>query len=104
MYLAAITGIDQEMFEAARVDGAGRFQLIKNITIPSLLPTYFEVFKLNGLSAAAIISVARTVIGTACTVMASAFLGFMFSQQKMSHRKLWYRLVVMTMYFNASKI
>jgi len=40
MYLAAISGIDQEMFEAAKVDGAGRFSIIKNITIPSLMPTY----------------------------------------------------------------
>jgi multiple sugar transport system permease protein/putative aldouronate transport system permease protein len=40
IYLAAIAGIDQEMFEAAKVDGAGRFHIIKNITIPSLLPTY----------------------------------------------------------------
>lgn len=40
MYLAAIAGIDQEMFEAAKVDGAGRFHIIKNITIPSLMPTY----------------------------------------------------------------
>jgi len=47
MYLAAIAGIDQEMFEAARVDGAGRFQLIKNITIPSLMPTYFVLLMLS---------------------------------------------------------
>lgn len=40
MYLAAIAGIDQEMFEAARVDGAGRFSIIRNIMIPSLMPTY----------------------------------------------------------------
>jgi multiple sugar transport system permease protein/putative aldouronate transport system permease protein len=40
MYLAAIAGIDQEMFEAARVDGAGRFSIMKNIMIPSLMPTY----------------------------------------------------------------
>ncbi len=40
IYLAAIAGIDQEMFEAARVDGAGRYHIIKNITIPSLMPTY----------------------------------------------------------------
>ncbi len=40
IYLAAISGIDQEMFEAARVDGAGRFRIIKDITIPSLMPTY----------------------------------------------------------------
>lgn len=40
IYLAAIAGIDQEMFEAARVDGAGRYHIIKNIMIPSLMPTY----------------------------------------------------------------
>lgn len=40
IYLAAIAGIDQEMFEAAKVDGAGRYHIIKNITIPSLMPTY----------------------------------------------------------------
>jgi multiple sugar transport system permease protein/putative aldouronate transport system permease protein len=40
IYLAAISGIDQEMFEAARVDGAGRFAIISKITIPSLMPTY----------------------------------------------------------------
>ena len=32
MYLAAISGIDQELYEAARVDGAGRFRLIWHIT------------------------------------------------------------------------
>jgi len=40
IYLAAISGIDQEQYEAARVDGAGRFQLIRHITIPGILPTY----------------------------------------------------------------
>ena len=47
MYLAAIAGIDQEMFEAAKVDGAGRWAIIKNITIPSILPTYFVVLMLS---------------------------------------------------------
>lgn len=47
MYLAAIAGIDQEMFEAARVDGAGRWAIIKNITIPSILPTYFVMLMLS---------------------------------------------------------
>lgn len=40
IYLAAITGIDQELYEAARVDGAGRFRLIWHITVPGILPTY----------------------------------------------------------------
>ncbi len=65
---------------------------------------YLDVFKLNGLTTAAIVSIGRTVIGTACTVLASAFLGFMFTQEKMWHRKLWYRAIVITMYFNAGLI
>jgi len=46
MYLAAITGIDAELYEAARVDGANRFQLMKSITLPSLLPTFFVLLML----------------------------------------------------------
>ncbi len=68
------------------------------------IQNYLDVFKINGLGRAAWISVARTVIGTICTVLASAFLGYMFTQQKMWHRKLWYRMMVITMYFNAGLI
>lgn len=39
VYLAAITGLDQEMFEAASIDGANAWQKIRYITIPSLIPT-----------------------------------------------------------------
>ena len=47
MYLAAIAGIDMELYDAGKVDGAGRFQLIRHITIPSLLPTYFVLLMLS---------------------------------------------------------
>lgn len=47
MYLAAISGIDEQMIEAAKVDGASRMQIIWHITIPSLLPTYFVIVMLN---------------------------------------------------------
>lgn len=40
IYLAAITGIDQEMYEAAQIDGAGVWHQIRYITIPSLVPTF----------------------------------------------------------------
>ena len=36
IYIAAISGIDQQLYEAATVDGAGRFQRMWNITVPSL--------------------------------------------------------------------
>lgn len=47
MYIAAISGIDDEMYQAAKVDGASRMQIIRYITIPSLLPTYFVLLMLN---------------------------------------------------------
>lgn len=65
---------------------------------------YKDVFGLSGLSSAMVVSVARTVIGTACTVMASAYLGFMFTQRKMWHRSFFYRFIVVTMYFSAGLI
>ena len=39
IFLAAITGIDEGLFEAASIDGAGRWKQIKKILIPLLLPT-----------------------------------------------------------------
>ncbi|WP_330400799.1 carbohydrate ABC transporter permease [Lacrimispora amygdalina] len=68
------------------------------------LENYRQVLGLRGLSAAAVVSIARTVLGTACTVFTSAYLGFMFTQEKMWHRKFWYRFFVITMYFNAGLI
>ncbi len=47
MYLAAITGIDEQMIEAAKVDGATRMQIIWHITLPSILPTFFVIVMLN---------------------------------------------------------
>lgn len=39
IYLAAISGIDQQQYEAARIDGATKFQQIRHITFPGILPT-----------------------------------------------------------------
>ncbi len=47
MYIAAITSIDEELIEAAKVDGASRMQVIRHITIPSILPTYFVLVMLS---------------------------------------------------------
>lgn len=44
VYLAAITGLDQEMYEAARVDGASRFQRIRYLTLPLLKTTAILLF------------------------------------------------------------
>lgn len=39
IYLAAISGIDQQQYEAAKIDGATKLQQIRHITFPGILPT-----------------------------------------------------------------
>ncbi len=65
---------------------------------------YKQVLLINGLMTSAFVSIGRTVIGTACTVLASGFLGFIFTQEKMWKRRFWYRFFIITMYFNAGLI
>lgn len=65
---------------------------------------YVNVTKIPGLLNAAKISVLRTVVGTALTVIIAGFLGYMFTRQTLWKRKFWYRFVVVTMYFNAGII
>ena len=65
---------------------------------------YLNVMKIDGLLQATKISLARTVIGTFVTVIVAAFLGYMFTRETMWHRKLWFRMVTATMYFNAGII
>jgi putative aldouronate transport system permease protein len=47
IYLAALTGIDPEQYEAAIIDGAGRFRRIWSITLPNLLPLITVLFILR---------------------------------------------------------
>ena len=47
VYIAAISGIDREMFEAARVDGVKMMQKIWYITLPSIAPTITVLFILR---------------------------------------------------------
>lgn len=47
IYLAAITSISNDLFEAAEMDGAGRLQQIWYVTIPSIMPTIMVMLILN---------------------------------------------------------
>ena len=47
IYIAAISGIDQQLYEAATVDGAGRFQRMWHITVPGLIPTFFVLLLMS---------------------------------------------------------
>ena len=47
IYISSISSIDQGLYEAAEVDGAGRFAKIWYITVPSLLPTFFVLLLMS---------------------------------------------------------
>jgi len=47
LYLAAIIAIDQQLYDAAEIDGANRWQKIRDITIPGIVPTIATIFILN---------------------------------------------------------
>ena len=51
VYLSAISGIDQEIYEAARVDGCSRFKMMYLITLPSIRPTIviMLILKVGGM-------------------------------------------------------
>lgn len=47
LYLATLASIDQELYEAAQVDGANRFRQTLHITLPGLMPTFFVLLLLS---------------------------------------------------------
>jgi putative aldouronate transport system permease protein len=68
------------------------------------LGNYIEVLKLPGIGKATLVSVLRTVVGSALTLLSVSFLGYLFSKKNMWHKKFWYRFVIITMYFTAGLI
>ena len=47
IYIASLSSIDAGLYEAASIDGAGRFQKMWYVTIPGLLPTFFVLLVMN---------------------------------------------------------
>lgn len=93
------------------------YVFIYSISIPAeaqkgiyLLPAGFTwanfemVFRLNDIAQAFFISVSRTVIGTAITIICSSFFSYLVAQREMNWRKTVYRFTIFTMYFNAGII
>jgi putative aldouronate transport system permease protein len=47
IYIASVAGIDPQLYEAATVDGAGRFKKMWHITVPGLMSTFFVLLLLS---------------------------------------------------------
>lgn len=68
------------------------------------IDNYISLLNAGEVGQAFMVSIARTLLGTALMVLASAFVGYLVTKQEMWHRKFWYRFLVITMYFNAGII
>lgn len=65
---------------------------------------YRDIFELQGFFHALLISVLRTVVGTAGAVLSCSFLGYLFTKNEMPARKWVYRFLILTMYVNGGMI
>lgn len=65
---------------------------------------YIALKDVSDFSNSVIVTVSRTVIGTSLMVLVSALAGYLTTKKEMWHRSLWYRMLVITMYFNAGTI
>ncbi|RDU23811.1 carbohydrate ABC transporter permease [Anaerosacchariphilus polymeriproducens] len=68
------------------------------------IKNYIALINVNDLGTAAIVTISRTIIGTALMVLASAFVGYLVTKKEVWARKFWYRFLIVTMYFNAGLI
>lgn len=65
---------------------------------------YVKVLSLKELPRATMISLGRTIIGTIFTLICASFPAYCFSKEEYWHKKIFYRFVVITMYFSAGVI
>lgn len=65
---------------------------------------YLALLNVGDLVNAFIVTVSETVIGTVLMVVASAFIGYLVTKHEMWGRKIFYRFLIITMYFNAGLI
>lgn len=83
---------------------------LADVNPPVLLPrgfslsNYKEILTLQGFFSALFVSAARTSLGTVLSVLSCAFLGYLFTQEKMPGRKIVYRMLIITMYISGGMI
>ena len=68
------------------------------------MENYVNMMQVPALFTAFFVTISRTLVGTALMVAASGLIGYLVTKQEMWHRKIWYRFIIITMYFNAGII
>ena len=68
------------------------------------IDSYVKILNVPEIGDAFMVSIGRTLIGTVLMVAATGLIGYLVTKDEMWHRKIWYRFIIITMYFNAGLI
>lgn len=79
LYIAAMIGVPKELFEAAEVDGANRFQVIFNILIPSIKGTTIYIIVLNIINVLKIFVVIQLLTGGGPNNSSTTLMYFLYT-------------------------
>lgn len=104
-YLLINTISDNDLVTSGRVNF---FPMLKDAAGNGVFGAHFNNYaalrNVQDLGSSVLVTVARTILGTALMVITSAWAGYLVTKQKMWKRSFWYRFLVVTMYFNAGLI
>ncbi len=104
-YLLINTISDNDLVTSGRVNF---FPMLKNAAGQAVfgvqISNYTALRNVQDLGSSVLVTVARTVLGTALMVVTTAWAGYLITKQKMWKRSFWYRFLVVTMYFNAGLV
>ena len=78
--------------------------LINFVPLKVHAQNYISLKNVSEFGSSVVVTVARTILGTALMVLTSAWAGYLVTKQKMWKRSFWYRALIITMYFNAGLV
>ena len=104
-YLLINTISDNDLVTSGRINF---YPMLKNAEGQAVfgmqIENYLALQKVQDMGSSIMVTVARTILGTALMVITSAWAGYLVTKQKMWKRSFWYRFLVITMYFNAGLV
>lgn len=104
-YLLINTVSDNDLVTSGRVNF---YPMVKNAAGQAVfgaqIGNYTALRNVQDLGSSVLVTVARTLLGTALMVLVSAWAGYLVTKRKMWKRSFWYRFLVVTMYFNAGLV
>ena len=104
-YLLINTISDNDLVTSGRVNF---YPMLKNAAGQGVfgmqINNYTALKNVQDLGSSVLVTVARTILGTALMVITTAWAGYLITKRKMWKRSFWYRFLVVTMYFNAGLV